>query len=141
MRLLRRSLVCLILLPLLARAETVLPAVPDVGTSVLQMFLGLALVLAMLVGGLWLLKRLTLPRGATAGLLRVIAGTAVGPRERVVLLEIGSTWLVLGVAQGRVSILAEVPRQDIALGHTDAEGKDFATWLKQIVDRRHGSST
>jgi len=136
MPLLRLPFACLLLLPLLAQAEAVPPGVPEVGGSVLQMLLGLALVLAMLVGSLWVLKRLAQPRDPASKLLRVIAGTAVGPRERVVLLEIGSTWLVLGVASGEVSMLAEVPRQDIALGHGGGEGKDFATWLKQVVDRR-----
>jgi flagellar protein FliO/FliZ len=76
-----------------------------------QMFFGLALVLALMVGSLWILKKLVAPRGENAGLLRVVAGTAVGARERVVIVEVGSTWLVLGVAPGRVSALAEVPRQ------------------------------
>ena len=114
-------------------------AVPDAGGSVVQMLLGLMAVLAMLVGSLWLLKRLTVPRGPTSGLMKVVAGTAVGPRERVVLLEIGSTWLVLGVAAGEVSMLAEMSRQDLPAAPKSEAGKDFANWLKQITDRRHGS--
>ena len=113
--------------------------VPDAGGSVVQMLIGLAAVLAMVVGSLWLLKRLTQPRGASSGLMRVIAGTAVGPRERVVLLEIGSSWLVLGVAPGEVSMLAEVPRQDLPAVPPGEAGKDFAGWLKQITQRNHGS--
>ena len=112
--------------------------VPDAGGSVMQMLFGLFAVLAMLVASLWLLKRLTMPRGPSSGLMRVVAGTAVGTRERVVLLEIGSTWLVLGVAPGEVSMLAEVPRQDLPAAAVGAGGKDFAAWLKQITDRRHG---
>jgi flagellar protein FliO/FliZ len=77
----------------------------------LQLILGLGLVLAMVVGALWLLKQLTQRRGTASSMLKVVAGTAVGPRERVVIVEVGSTWLVLGVAPGRVSALAEVPRQ------------------------------
>lgn len=129
-----RFLPWLFLLPAVARAEA---AVPDAGGSIVQMLVGLAIVLAMLVGSLWLLKRLSLPRGGASGLLRVIAGTPVGPRERVVVLEIGSTWLVLGVAPGQVSTLAEVPRQEMP--PAAVPGKDFAGWLKQIAERRHGS--
>ena len=83
---------------------------PDFGGGVLQLFVGLILVLGLLVGALWLLKQVTQRRGPNSPLLRVVAGTAVGPRERVVVVEIGSTWLVLGVAPGRVNALAEVPR-------------------------------
>ncbi len=130
-----RSLFWLIPLPAVAHAET---AVPDAGGSVIQMILGLGAVLAMLAGSLWLLKRISQPRGSASGLMRVIAGAPVGPRERVVVLEIGSTWLVLGVAPGHVSTLAEVPRQEVP-SSAAVPGKDFAGWLKQIAERRHGS--
>ena len=42
----------------------------------------------------------------TAGLALI----GVGARERVVLVEVEGTWLVLGVAQGRVSLLHSLPR-------------------------------
>ncbi|MDD5247944.1 MAG: flagellar biosynthetic protein FliO [Rhodocyclaceae bacterium] len=130
------SLLFLPLLPSVALAEAA--PLPDAGASFLQMLVGLAVVLAMLVGSLWLLKRLTHPRGQNSSLMRIVAGTAVGQRERVVLLEIGSTWLVLGVAPGEVSMLAEVPRQDIPAAAGGNGGKDFAGWLKHITERRHG---
>jgi flagellar protein FliO/FliZ len=122
------------LLPLAARADEA--GVPDAGTGILQMSLGLLLVLAMVVASLWLLKRLSAPRGGAAGLLRVVAGTSVGPRERVVVLEIGTTWLVLGVAPGRVSALAEVPRQDTPDVPAPV-AQEFSGWLKQIIERRN----
>ncbi len=87
---------------------------PDLGSSALQMVFGLVVVLALLLGALWLLKRINQPRGSLAGLMRVVAGVAVGPRERVVILELGNSWLVLGVAPGQVSTLAEIPRQEFA---------------------------
>ena len=116
-------------------------ALPDTGSSIVQMLLGLGLVLAMLVGSLWLLKRLSVPRGPGSSLMRVVAGIPVGQRERVVLLEIGSTWLVLGVAQGQVSTLAEVPRQELPPAGATEAARDFASWLKQITERRHGPKT
>lgn len=104
---------------------------------VLQLGLSLIVVLALLVGSLWVLKRLSAPRGQAAGLMRVVAGQAVGTRERVVILEVGATWLVLGVAPGRVSALAEIPRQELPPAPAGTHGADFAGWLKQMVDRRH----
>ena len=119
----------------LAAAESA--AAPEFGTSLLQMLAGLAVVLALVFASLYLLKRLAAPRGAAAGLLRVVAATAIGPRERVVVLEIGETWLVLGTAPGSVTSLTQMPRQ--ALPEVAAvAGKDFAGWLKQISDRRNG---
>lgn len=100
------------------------------------MVFGLLLVLGLLLGSLWLLKRISQPRGAAAGLLRVVAGISVGPRERVVILELGNSWLVLGVAPGRVSTLAEIPHQEVPTSATTQAGRDFPAWLKQMVERR-----
>lgn len=112
----------------------------DLGGSLLQLLLGLTIVLALLIGSLWLLKKLTARRGETAGLLRVVAGTAVGTRERVVIVEVGSTWLVLGVAPGRVSALAEIPRQTSTLPPTGpaaaSPGESFPEWLRKLGQRR-----
>lgn len=129
---------CLLLLPALASAQTTSPS-QNLGGSVLQLLLGLALVLALLFASLWLLKRLSAPRGEAAGLMRVVAGTAVGPRERVVVVEVGTTWLVLGVAPGRVSALAEMPRTSLPPAVEPQQPKDFAGRLRQLLDRRNAS--
>ena len=132
------------LLPLIAAT---LPAVAnaqagtssgELGSSLLQVILSLALVLVLLIGSIYLLKRLSTPRGSAAGLLRVIAGAAVGTRERVVMVEIGDTWLVLGVAPGSVTALHQLPRQvPTTVSEPTAGGKDFSGWLKQVMERRN----
>ena len=121
-----------------AQAAQSVPAT-ELGSSLWQLFLGLAVVLALMIGSLWLLKKVVAQRGDNAGLLRVVAGTAVGTRERVVIVEIGTTWLVLGVAPGRVSALAEVPRQAAAArpaGPDVPSGEGFPDWLRKLTQRR-----
>ncbi len=108
----------------------------DLGGSLMQMLAGLAVVIVLLFASLWLLKRLSAPRGPAGDLLKVVSATAVGPRERVVIVELGDTWLVLGVAPGRVSTLHELPR--IAGVAAPAAGGDFPDWLKKVLERRHG---
>lgn len=83
--------------------------------STLTMLLGLAAVLAALYACLILLKRVQQKTGSAQARLHVIGATAVGPRERVVLVEVADRVLVLGVAPGRVTRLdsldsASVPR-------------------------------
>ena len=82
-------------------------------------------------------KRLSAPRGDAAGLLRIVAGTAVGPRERVVVVEVGDTWLVLGVAPGQVSALAEIPRARPAA----AAERAAAEGLRQLAEADCSSAT
>jgi flagellar protein FliO/FliZ len=109
---------------------------PDLGASALQMVLGLIVVLGLLLGALWLLKRIGQPQGPAAGLMRVVAGVAVGARERVVILELGNSWLVLGVAPGQVTTLAEIPRQEVPTSAAGAAVKDFPAWLRQVMKNR-----
>ena len=119
-----------------AASAASIAATPSVSSSLLQMFLALIGVLALLFACLWLLKKLTAQRGAAAGLLRVVAATAVGTRERVVIVEIGSTWLVLGVAPGQVSALAEIPRQPMTEPPHETSIASVPQWLQQLMKKR-----
>ena len=65
------SLAILLITPLARAAEVGAGGTaPDLGSSALQMALGLVVVLALLLGALWLLKRISMPRGPVAGLMR-----------------------------------------------------------------------
>ena len=102
-----------------------------------QMLLGLAVVVALLFATLWLLKRLAAPRGA-AGSLKIIGAAPVGPRERVVLVEVADKVLVLGVAPGQVTALhsldaAELPRTPVAGAAPD---NAFQARLRQLLESR-----
>ncbi|MCB1914292.1 MAG: flagellar biosynthetic protein FliO [Rhodocyclaceae bacterium] len=104
------------------------------------MILGLGLVLALLFGALLLIKRLSLPRGPAASSLKVVGAAAVGPRERVVLVEVGDKLLVLGVAQGQVEGLhtfdaADFPREPATEGG-EAAAPGFAERLQRLMERR-----
>ena len=130
-------------LPAYAQTETPQPAyAPPVSVlpegSMLQMLVGLLLVLAVIAAAVWLLKRFTLNPGAATGVIKVIAGTAVGQRERVVLVEISGTWLVLGVAPGQVRTLHTMPKahaEQIA-NEVPTPRKGFQEWLKQMMEKR-----
>ncbi|MCK9284403.1 MAG: flagellar biosynthetic protein FliO [Rhodocyclaceae bacterium] len=106
----------------------------DISGSLLQLMLGFGVVLALLFAALWLLKRISAPQGFSARLLRVVGSTPVGPRERVVVVEIGERWLVLGVAPGRISSLHDLPRQETPPATTDG---DFASRIRRALERRN----
>lgn len=67
----------------------------------------LALVIAIILLCTALLKRWQTGRLHHGAHLRIVGSTAVGNRERVVVVEIEDTWLVLGVSAGRVTKLHE----------------------------------
>jgi flagellar protein FliO/FliZ len=106
--------------------------------SVAQVVVGLGVVLALLAGSLWLLKRMTAPRGVAAGFLKVVTAAAVGPRERVVVVEVGDVWLVLGVAPGQVSALHQMPRQQLPAA-VPSVPSEFSARLRQFMERNGGA--
>ena len=82
----------------------------DAGASLAQTTIGLAVVLALIFGVAWLVRRVGPLAGAAGAPIKVVASQAVGQRERVVIVELGEQWLVLGVAPGRVNALSTMPR-------------------------------
>lgn len=121
------------------RQGTVPPAPAVSAFSLLQVAFSLLLVLAAIAGLAWLLKRLTPHQRSLGGALKVVSATAVGQRERVVVLEIDDTWLVVGVAPGHVGALHTMPKRNApAPEQAAAPGEPgFAGWLKQTLERRH----
>ncbi len=115
------------------------PAIPQT-SGMLQMFFALLFVLAMLIAAAWLLKRYTVQQKIPGGAIRVVAGAAVGQRERVVLVEIGDTWLVLGVAPGQVSALHTMPKMEASEAEDRKADSGFQTWLRQILEKRNDRS-
>jgi flagellar protein FliO/FliZ len=74
-------------------------------TSLWQLTLGMLLVLGLILGIAWVLKRTGRFQMAAGGGLRILGGLSMGARERVVLLQVGETQLLVGVAPGRVQTL------------------------------------
>ena len=109
-----------------------------------QVLFGLVVVLALMAGAVWLLKRFGPAHIAANANVKVVGGVSVGNRERVVVVEIADQWIVVGVAPGRVNALANMARQEapastIVSGMPNPEpARSFSSWLKQTVDKRNG---
>ena len=127
--------------PLLAAAETARPAYtpPSVlsSSNILQVIVSLLLVLAAVALIAWVLRRISLPHQGVGRQLKVISGVAVGQRERVVVVEVGETWLILGVAQGNVRTLHTMPRSEVPPPEGEVDSGKFQSWLKQTMEKRN----
>lgn len=88
-----------------------LPAWAATGATsgLVTVLLSLVLILGGFVALAWLARRY-LPGMAAQGVAKVVGTTAVGARERVVVVEVTDTWLVLGVGGGNVRLLHTLPR-------------------------------
>jgi flagellar protein FliO/FliZ len=134
------ALASLLWLPALAVAADA-PAVaasptPSAAGSLLQVFIGLVAVLLLIAATAWMAKRLGVAHGGSSALLNVIASASVGARERVVVLEIGESWLVVGVAPGSVNALTTLPKGEMPAAAAPIMPGHFAARLHQIIDKR-----
>jgi flagellar protein FliO/FliZ len=85
-------------------------AVPSLGVgAVLQTVFGLLVVIGLVFACAWLARRFGLQPGSRGGLVKTIGGASLGGKERVAVVEIGDTWLVLGAAPGNVRLLHTMP--------------------------------
>ena len=110
---------------------------PSSAASLAQVVFGLLVVLGLLVGTLWFLKRMGGGRFAPGSVVKVIGGVSVGNRERVMVVEVADQWIVIGVAPGRVNTLASMPRQEAPVANAAAGAPNFSAWLKQTIEKRN----
>lgn len=118
--------------------ETVGTAAPSAGG--LQAILGFAAVLALMAVAAWVLKRFGVARSIDGSPVKIVGGVSIGGRERVLVVEAGDQWIVLGVAPGRVNLLTTMPRRETPKISGGAhEARYFSAWLKQSIESRNGS--
>lgn len=115
------------------------PAVTS--SSIVQIIFSLLLVLAAIVIVAWLLKRINVTQHKSGNLLKVLGGVAIGQRERIVLVEVNDTWLIVGVGPGQIRTLHTLDRQQAlstessSQDSTQPENK-FARLLSSVINHR-----
>jgi len=91
--------------------ETAAPAVG--ASSLLQAGFGMFAVLGLIFLCAWAARRFGLQRLGGGQFVKVVSSAMVGQRERVVVVEVGATWLVLGVTSSQVNTLHSMPAQAV----------------------------
>jgi flagellar protein FliO/FliZ len=97
----------------------------------LQTFAGLIIVLALIVGAALVVKRIAPGRFGSVNLLKLVASLPVGTRERVVIVEMGDQWLVLGVTPASINTLHTAPKGTLPSPPAGADRVPFAAWLQR----------
>jgi flagellar protein FliO/FliZ len=105
------------------------------GPSILPMLLALAFVLALIPLAVWVMKKLggAQPALAQSAGLQVITQLPLGARERVVVLEAGDRWLLLGVTAAAINRIGTLPKPAAAdAPAAPASATAFRQLLQQI---------
>jgi flagellar protein FliO/FliZ len=114
------------------------PVSPVSVSSVAQLALSLVAIVALIFAISWVMKRMRLagPRGR--GEILVLDELAVGPRERIMLIRVGDSQVLVGV--GASGMVALTPlATPIALGAAPA-APAFAERLRDFMKRPGGAA-
>lgn len=99
-----------------------------------QMLLGLLLVIGLIFLLAWLLRRVQRvgPRGAQV--IKLLASQALGPRERLVLVQVGTEQVLLGLSAGRITPL-HVLKEPVHLPDSEPASTEFAQRLMELLGK------
>lgn len=118
--------------------------VPSTG-MLMQTIFALLLVLGLLAALAWAAKRWGPRLTGNSANLRLVGALNIGGRERIMVVEVGNQWIVVGASPGRVNALATMPRQEAGVqsGATLAADTlpvtNFSDWLKKTIDKRNAT--
>jgi flagellar protein FliO/FliZ len=130
----------LLCLPGIAQAADQTPGVSS--AAFLQAFLGLGLIVGFLLLFAWLARKFLGGKGFGQGGLKLLGGIALGPRERIILVEAGDQWLVVGIVPGQIRTLHAMPRGEtppetpVAGAPIPPFALSFAQWLQHFSKPR-----
>ncbi|MCC2962001.1 flagellar biosynthetic protein FliO [Massilia sp. IC2-278] len=116
--------------------------IPSTG-MLMQTIFALLLVLGLLAALAWAAKRWGPKLTGNSANLRLVGALNIGGRERIMVVEVGNQWIVVGASPGRVNALATMPRQEAGVqsGATLAADTlpvtNFSDWLKNTIDKRN----
>lgn len=90
----------------------------------------------------WLARKLGVtPQARNNQMMKVVSSCPVGQREKVVIVEVDDTWLVLGVTAQQVTQLHTLPAKAIDAAPASAQAKpaDFRKLLSKVMNRSEKS--
>lgn len=139
MKILKPLLHFFIFTPLFAMAQS---ATPTATTGFFQIFLALAFIIFIMIFGAWILKRIGPLSSNNQINMKVIGGINLSPREKIMVIEVGNQWLVLGVTANQINNLSTLNKNDYP--EVDSKSSQvqtqFSTWLKNTIDKKRNSN-
>ncbi|AHG22057.1 flagellar assembly protein FliO [Chania multitudinisentens RB-25] len=117
---------------------TVLPA----GSVLMQVGSALSVILLLILCVSWLYRRLGFASQTHGNkLLQLKASCPVGQRERVVIVEVDNTWLVLGVTAQQITPLHTLPAPEKAPAQAEnLPPADFRRLMQKVLKRPEKSA-
>ena len=124
-----------------APAPAVINTASPAAGSLLQTIFALSVVLGLLALLAWAMKRFGPKARSGTAPVRLVGALSLGGRERIMVVEVGNQWIVVGASPGRVNALAtmpaQAPDQEATLAEHQPPAASFGDWLKQTIEKRN----
>jgi flagellar protein FliO/FliZ len=114
------------------------PASPLSVGSLTQLTLSLIAIVALIVAISWALKKLKLARPRGSGDIAVLDELSVGPRERIALIRVGDSQVLVGI--GPSGVVPLVPLAAPIVLKVGTQTPVFAERLRDMMKRPGGSA-
>ncbi|WP_026077957.1 MULTISPECIES: flagellar biosynthetic protein FliO [unclassified Pseudomonas] len=116
-------------------AQAAAPALGSgVGGQLTQLVLGLLLVVGLIFVLAWVLRRVQRIGPGNAQVIELVGSRALGPRDRLVLVQVGDEQILLGITPGRITPL-HVLKQPVDVAQTQAATPEFAQRLMELLGK------
>ncbi|MGY1446457.1 flagellar biosynthetic protein FliO [Pseudomonas chlororaphis] len=118
-------------------AGTAAPAVGSSGVAgqLTQLVLGLLLVVGLIFFLAWLLRRVQQAGPAGKGqVIELIGSRALGPRDRLVLVQVGNEQILLGLTPGTITAL-HVLKEPVQVPSAEQATPEFAQRLMELLGK------
>lgn len=103
-----------------------------------QLGIALAGVLLLILLLAWTVRKFgLLPGNRNSRMMKVVASCPLGQRERVMVVEVEGSWLVLGVTAQQVTLLQTLPAQPQET--PSAPPSDFSQIIAKVLTRSEKS--
>ncbi len=129
-------LVALLALPVMAAEPAASMSSAGMGAQLSKLLFGLLLVIGFILLLAWLLRRVQQmnPRGTQV--IKLISSQALGPRERLVLVQVGGEQILIGLSGGRITPL-HVMQEPVHLPDAEPANPEFAQRLMELLGKDH----
>ncbi|MCG6574591.1 flagellar biosynthetic protein FliO [Pseudomonas sp. AF32] len=100
-----------------------------------QLVLGLLLVLGLIFFLAWLLRRVQQAGPAGKGqVIDIVGSRALGPRDRLVLVQVGNEQILLGLSPGTITAL-HVLKEPVQVPTSEQVAPEFAQRLMELLGK------
>jgi flagellar protein FliO/FliZ len=92
----------------------------------IQTSLSLILVLAVIVGCAYFIRRLQLKLPGNQSLIHIKSSVALGSRERLALIEVNGQWILIGITSTSINHILTLPNPPEGIDNTEQSQQ---SWL------------